>query len=478
MLLRAAHWMRPRPGTPAGAAGAEESQRLGLVLVAAGLAMFIVDLDFFALNLAVPAMAKELDTTATNMQWVISGYMLAGGAFLIPGGRIADILGRKKMLMAGITIFGGASLACGLAPNPEVLIGFRVIQGMGCAILFPVTIAVVTNAFPEERRKRAIGNLYGLAAIATAAGPFVGGGVTESVGWRWVFFLNVPIAALALLLTMRSVRESRDETVPRQIDFKGLAAVALGIAAVTFAVDKGETWGWTSVSTLGLFAAGIALLTVFVLIERRVRLPLVDLALFRNRPYVVVTLLGMVSNTAFCVSTFASTLYLQQVEGYSPLVGGLIFLAASGTVALAGPLSGRLGERFDVARLMGVSIVVGAVGLAAVSFGPALAVYVFALSFFGLGYGLGWALTSVGTQTVVPLEEAGAASGITLAIVVGVAGLGVAVAAALIETLTGGGTTQGDAIETLLRWIAIVSGAVAVALVLARGAAGRKPGRA
>src|SRR5215218_935909 len=199
--------MRPRRGEPAGGV-AERPQRLGLVLVAAGLAMFIVDLDFFALNLTIPKMAEELDTSATNMQWVISGYMLAGGAFLIPGGRLGDILGRRMMLITGIAIFGGASLACGLAPSPEVLIGFRVIQGIGCSILFPVTIAVVTNAYPEERRKRAIGNLYGLAAIATAAGPFVGGGLTEAFGWRWVLLVNVPIAAAALALTLYAVRES------------------------------------------------------------------------------------------------------------------------------------------------------------------------------------------------------------------------------------------------------------------------------
>jgi EmrB/QacA subfamily drug resistance transporter len=470
VLLKAVHWMQPRAGTAA-ADAEQRPQRLGLVLMAAGLAMFIVDLDFFALNLAVPKMATELDTSATNMQWVISGYMLSGGAFLIPGGRLGDILGRRRMLIAGIAIFGGASAACGAAPSPEVLIGFRVIQGIGCSILFPVTIAVVTNAFPEQQRKRAIGNLYGLAAIATAAGPFVGGGVTESIGWRWVFFINVPIAAAALALSVYAVRESRDETVPRQIDFAGLAAVATGIAAITFAVDKGESWGWTSATTLGLFAAGVALLFAFVAIERRVRIPLVDLALFRNRPYVAVTALGTVSNTAFCVSTFASTLYLQQAEGYSPLAGGLIFLAASGTVALAGPLSGRLGERYDVARLMAVAIALGAAGLAVVSTGPGIAVYVAGLAAFGLGYGLGWALTSVGTQTVVPVEQAGEASGVTLAIVVGVAGLGVAVAAALIETLTGGATTQGDAIEELLRWVAIGSAAGALALVALRGAA-------
>jgi EmrB/QacA subfamily drug resistance transporter len=463
--------MRPRRGAP----HAAEPARLGLVLLAAGLAMFIVDLDFFALNLAVPEMAEELDTSATNMQWVISGYMLAGGAFLIPGGRLGDILGRKRMMITGLAVFGGASAACAAAPSPEVLIGFRVIQGLGCSILFPVCIAVVTNAFPEDRRKRAIGNLYGLAAIATAAGPFVGGGVTDALGWRWVFLINVPIAAAALVLAVYAVRESRDETVPRRIDFAGLAAVALGIAAVTFAVDKGEAWGWDSARTLLTFGAGVALLAAFVLVERGVRIPLVDLRLFRNRPYVVITLLGMVANIAFCVSTFASTLFLQRAEGYSPLVAGVIFLAASGALAVAGPVSGVLGERFDVARLMAVANVTGAAGLLVVAADPALAIYIAGLGVFGGGYGLSWALTSVGTQTVVPTERAGEASGVTLAIVVGVAGLGVAIAAAVIEVLTGGGTSEGEAIEELLRYVAIGSGIAALGLGLVRGARAPRP---
>ena len=481
MLAHAPHWKRlPWTGRRSGADGAREPDapaepgRLGLVLVATGLAMFIVDLDFFALNLAIPRMAEELDTSATNMQWVISGYMLAGGAFLIPGGRAADVFGRKRMLLTGIAVFGGASLACGLAPNPEVLIAFRIVQGMGCAILFPVTIAVVTNAFPEERRKRAIGNLYGLAAIATAAGPFVGGGVTESIGWRWVFLLNVPIAAAAFVLTAYAVRESRDESAPRQIDLLGLATIALGIAAFTFAVDKGESWGWGSAQTLGLMAAGLVLIAVFVAIERRVANPLVDLTLFGNRPYVAVTLLGLVANTAFCVGTFASTLYLQRALYYSPLDGGLIFLSASGAMAIAGPLSGRLGERFDVSRLMAAAILLGAIGLAIVATGPDLGVYVAALLAFGFGYGLGWTLTSVGTQTVVPLNQAGVASGVTLAIVVGAAGLGVAVSAALIETLAGGGTTEGEAIEEVLRWVSIGSAVAAIVLVSLRGRVARR----
>lgn len=462
MLLQQRHPAAEKP-----ARGGEGDVRLGMVLAACSMAMFATNLDFFALNLSIPGMARELHTSTTDMQWAISGFMLALGSFLIPGGRLGDILGRRRMLIAGTVIFGLTSLAGGLAPSAGFLIGARVLQGVGAAILFPLCIAVVTNTFPEERRKRAIGNLYGLAAAATAVGPFVGGGLTEALSWRWVLLINVPTAAIAITLMVRSIPESRDETVPRHIDFSGLAAVALGIAAITFAVDRGDAWGWGSARTIGLFAAGIALLISFVTIERRTSYPLVDLKLFRNRRFVAVTLLGMTANIAFVVTTFAATLYLQDVRGYSPLEGGFIFLAASAMQAIAGPLSGRLAERFNIPRTMLVAIAIGAVGLLVIAAGLGIGIYAAALSVFGLGYGLCWAMLSVGTQTVVPPDRAGEASGVSLSIVIGMAGLAVAVVASLIEVVAGGGIGEGTAIEQILRVIAIGSVVVAIPLALA-----------
>ncbi len=446
-----------------------------MVLAACALAMFATNLDFFALNLAIPGMARELDVPTTDMQWALSGYMLALGAFLIPGGRLGDIVGRRRMLIFGTALFGVASLLGGLAPSAGFLIAMRLVQGVGAAILFPLAIAVITNTFPEARRKRAIGNLYGLAAAATAVGPFVGGALTELLSWRWVLLINVPVAAVGIALMLRSVPESRDETVPGNIDWAGLASVALGIAAVTFAVDRGEDWGWASAATLGLFAAGALLLVAFVAIERRAAWPLIDLSLFRNRPYVAVTMLGLTANVVFVVTTFVSTLYLQDVRGYSPLEGGFIFLAASAMQAVAGPLSGRLAERFNVPRVMAVSIAFGAIGLLTVAAGLGIGLYALALTVFGLGYGLCWALLSVGTQSVVPTEQAGAASGVSLAIVIGLAGLGVTVASALIESLTTATSSEGDVIEDLLRVLAIAS--VPIAFALAALGAKRKATR-
>jgi Na+/melibiose symporter-like transporter len=253
-----------------------------------------------------------------------------------------------------------------------------------------------------------------------------------------------------------------------------LLAVVLGIAAVAFAIDRGQSWGWVSLATLGTAGLGLALLVGFVLQEGRTRWPLVDLSLFRNRPYVVVTLAGTVANSCFVVALFASTLYLQQVKGHSPLAAGVIFLAASATLAVAGPLSGVLGERFDIPRLMGGAIVIGAIGLFALSADSALGVYLPALAVFGIGYGLCWSLSSIGTQTVVATERAGEASGVMLAIVVGVAGLCVALTAALIEVLAGGGTGEGAAINGILRVLAIGSAVTGVVLALSRRRAPRR----
>jgi MFS family permease len=271
------------------ASSVAERARLGAaakrgVVAAVALAVFCVDVDFFALNLALPATARDLGVTTTNLQWAIAVYQLTLASFLIPGGRLGDLLGRKRVLLAGIGLFGFSSLLCGASQSAEMLIAARFVQGIGASLLFPVGISVISNAFPVAERGRAIGNVYGVGAIGTAVGPFVGGLLTDLIDWRWVFFFNVPFTLAALLLTRRNVGESRDISAQR-IDLRGLVAVTLGVAAFTYAIDRGSAWGWLSASTLGLAAAGIGLLVLFLFIEARVRSPLVDLELFRNIPY-------------------------------------------------------------------------------------------------------------------------------------------------------------------------------------------------
>ncbi len=453
------------------------ARRRSTLMVAAGLAMFAIDVDFFSLNLALPEMARELDTTTTNLQWAVSAGLLAVAAFLIPAGRIGDIVGRRPMFLVGATVFGLASLGCGLSTSAGMLIGMRVVQGIGASILMPLTIAVVSHAYTDDSaRGRAIGLIYGIGAVGGAAGPFLGGLLTESLGWEWVFFFNVPFAIGALVFGLVGVPDSRDETAPRHVDAVGAVLVALGIVAISYAFDQGPAWGWGSAGFLGLALAGVVLLALFVVVEARVRAPLVDLALFRNRAFVVVTGAGWVANSAFVIAIFATTLYLQQVRDLSPIEAGVVFLAPSIALGFAGPLSGRLAERLRPEQVGALAVLVGGIGLAVQAVDMTVwAVLVIGLGVMGLGYGIAWSYSSVGTQAVVRPEQAGGAAGVTLTVVIGGAGLMLVLAATAIEELSNGPVPTVAALEDVLRIVAgasiVVAGALMVLAARARAVA-------
>lgn len=447
---------------------APTTRRLPTLMVAAGLAMFAIDVDFFSLNLAIPEMAKDLDTTATNLQWAVSAGLLAVAAFLVPAGRIGDIVGRRPMFLVGATVFGLASLGCGLSTSSEMLIGMRVVQGIGASILMPLTIAVVSHAYADESaRGRAIGLVYGIGAVGAAAGPFIGGLLTESLGWEWVFFFNVPFAVGALVFGLVGVPDSRDETAPRHIDVAGAVLVGAGVVAISYAFDRGPAWGWGSAEFIGLVLVGVALLALFVAVEARARAPIVDLGLFRNRAFVIVTGSGWVANSSFVIAIFATTLYLQQVRALSPIEAGFVFLAPSIALGFAGPLSGRLAERLRPEHVGALAVLVGGVGLAVQAVDMTVwAVMVLGLAVMGLGYGIAWSYSSVGTQAVVRPEQAGGAAGVTLTVVIGGAGLLLVVAATAIEELSNGPVPTVAALQDVLRVVAGASIVVAGLLTL------------
>jgi MFS family permease len=443
------------------------------IIAAVALAVFCTDVDFFALNLALPDMASGLGVTTTDLQWAVTIYQLTLASLLIPAGRLGDLLGRRRVLVTGIAIFAVASLLCGTAQSATMLVCFRFVQGLGAAMLFPVGIAVVSNAFTAGARGRAIGNVYAIGAIGTAVGPFVGGLLTDTLSWRWVFFFNVPFALAALVVAVREVPESRDASA-EQVDLTGLACVVAGIAGITLAIDRGSDWGWLSAPTLLVAVAGIGLLATFAAVERRVRFPLVDLALFRNVPYVTITLAGAAGNVGTCLMLFLASIYLQQVRDLSPLLAGTIFLAPAVASAAAGILAGRLGERGTPPRVvMGTALTVGAIALALLAFVTAWPAYVAAFMLAGFGLGVTWSYTSVGTQAVVPEAMAGGASGVTLAVVIGLGGLSVAVGATILEVLTAHGDSTQTAIHRLFAGLAVLALASAAALL----AAGHAPGR-
>jgi EmrB/QacA subfamily drug resistance transporter len=418
------------------------------------MALFCVQIDYFAMNLALPRMATELGSSVPDLQWIISVYMLALGAFMVPAGRIGDIFGRRRALLAGVALFGLASAACALAPSVPLLIAFRAMQGLAAALIFPVSVSVLTNAFDAAKAGRAIGLAYGIAGLGNAAGPLIGGLLTDTVGWRWIFWLNLPLTAISLIIGAWSITESSDETAPRRIDIAGFALITCGIGLFALTFDRAPAWGWLSTWTVIAFAGSLMALAAFVIVENRVRWPLVDLSLARNPSFTVLVVTGTISNIAYAVTIFLSTLDLQQVRGLDPLTAGLVFLGPSAGAALGGVLAGRLAASHPPVLVMGATSVIAALCLAALAASHGWAVYLPALTACGFALGLVYAFTTVATQAVVRPERAGEAAGVTLTALVALGGVGVAVSGTVLEMLQRGGMSTAAAVDFILAVLA------------------------
>lgn len=437
------------------------------------MALFCVQIDYFAANLALPRMASDFGSAPTDLQWVISVYMLTLGAFMVPAGRIGDIFGRRKALMAGVALFGVASVLCALAPSVPMMIAFRALQGLGAALVFPVSVSVLTNAFPAAKASHAIGLAYGIAGLGNAAGPLIGGLLTDTVGWRWIFWLNVPLTVVSLALGGWSIEESSDQSAPRRIDIMGLAFITVGIGLFTLTFDRAPNWGWASVPTAVAFAGALIALALFVVVENRVQWPLIDLSLVQNARFSILVIAGSVANIAYTVAIFLSTLNLQQVRVLDPLTAGLVFLGPSAGAALGGVLSGRLAASRPPLLVMGLTSVAAAVSLAALAASDVWIVYLTALSACGFTLGLVYAFTTVATQAVVRPERAGEAAGVTLTALVTLAGVGVALSGTVLEMLEGGGQSTAAAIDTIIGVLAaLLLTAGAVVLWIARAPTG------
>jgi MFS family permease len=366
-------------------------------------------------------------------------------------------------------VFGGASLVCGLSSSYGLLIGFRALQGLGAAAIFTVSVSAISTAVASDHRGVAIGALYGIANIGTALGPFIGGLLTEQLSWRWVFFLNVPLAAVAILCCLRWLSSTPPAGATVRIDWLGLVLVSSAVVAVAYAADRGGEWGWSSPALIGLLALDVVLLVVFTVVERRVRDPLINMSLFRNRAFVLITVGGTIANIVYTATVLSTTIYLQDGRGLSPTVAGLVFLAPSVAVALSGPLAGRLAARRPVPVLIPATLLLGGVSLLATSAANAWGAYVPLLGLTGIALGLGWTLPSIGTQTVVDPARAGEAAGVNLTVMVTIAGVGVAVAGTLIELGRTGTAQIVGATKEVLRLISVLSivgGAVLLAITL------------
>ena len=385
------------------------------IVAAMSVPLFILTVDINGVIVALPDIGLDLDASTTSLQWVMNAYLLAFASLLLPIGRVADVVGRRRVLIVGTTVFGLASLSNGLAPNELVLIIGRAVQGAGAAMFFATSLSIVSNAFSAEERGRGIGIWTAVGASGAAAGPLIGGVLTELLSWRWFFFVNVPIAVAAVVLILLVVEESRDESAGGRIDVPGFLASTAGVVALVLGIQESDNQGWGSPLVLGLLAAAVVLLVAFVVVERHVKNPLFDLDLFRNRNFVSSNIVGALQNYTFFGISFFLTLYLQNVLGLTAGETGLMFLAVTGPFVAASPFMGKayntLGGRWGM--FIGIALcAVSAAMLTALEVDSDLLIVVAAFVVLGIGSAFGYNISTTAGMSSIEEDKAGAASGI------------------------------------------------------------------
>jgi EmrB/QacA subfamily drug resistance transporter len=305
----------------------------------------MIMLDNTVVNVALPSIQKSLGASLSGLEWTINAYTLSFAVLLVTGGRLGDIFGRRRAFLSGVVIFALSSATAGFAPSAGALVASRAVQGVGAALMLPATLSIISNAFPPHERGKAIGTWAGVSALALAIGPVVGGVLTEHVSWRAIFFLNIPVAAAAVIVTLAAARESRDLTVPRKVDFAGIGALTLGIGGLVLALVEGNNWGWGSGRVLALFAVALVGIVSFALIELKVRYPMIEYRFFRSRTFLATNGVAFSVSFAMLAMFFFMALYLQNILGYSPLEAGVRFLPSTIVIMIVAPLAGRLTDR-------------------------------------------------------------------------------------------------------------------------------------
>jgi EmrB/QacA subfamily drug resistance transporter len=348
----------------------EETNRW-LVLVLVCLAQFMVILDATITNVALPSIQEDLGFTPAGLQWVVNAYTLLFGGFLLLGGRMGDLIGRKRIFIAGVAVFSTASLLCGLSHSTGMLIAARGLQGLGAALVSPAALSIITTTFEEgPDRTKALGVWSAIAAGGAAFGLLLGGVLTELLSWEWIFFVNVPVGIAAGLLSLRFVPESRAPDRPESFDIAGAVSVTAGLIVLVYAIVKAESFGWGSARTLGLLAAAFALLAAFVVIEKRSHSPLIRLGIFRIRSLTIANLVLLAIGAGLFANFFFASLYVQQILGYTPIEAGLAFLPVTFGIGIGAGLAQQLIKRFDVRRIAVGGMVLAAIGLYVLSLVP------------------------------------------------------------------------------------------------------------
>jgi EmrB/QacA subfamily drug resistance transporter len=380
-------------------------------------AFFMVILDVAIVNVALPSIQADLAFSQQNLQWVVSAYALTFGGLLLLGGRTADLLGRRRVFVAGVAVFAVASLLGGLAPNVALLIAARALQGIGAAAMTPAALSILMTTFREgAERNKALGAWGAVGASGLTIGLLVGGVLTETVGWAWIFFLNVPISALVIVLSPFLLDETRAVGVARRFDLAGAATVTSALSLLVYALVDAGAAGWGSVQTIGLIVGSALLLAAFGVIERRSSAPLVPFRIFRLSALLGSNVAGVFFGAAVYGMFFIITLYLQQVLGYSPLKAGFAWLALSVTALVTSVGGAQLVTRTGPRRPLVAGLAIAAAGIWLLSRVPVQGDYVHtllpALIVTGMGVGLAFVTMSIGALEGVEERDSGLASGL------------------------------------------------------------------
>src|SRR5216683_2861723 len=330
-----------------------EENRKWWTLAAVAVGLFMIMLDNTIVNVALPSIERSLHMSISSLEWIVTAYALTFAALLITGGKLGDLYGRRKMFTAGLVIFTLASLACGLAPSAGILIAARAVQGVGAAVMSPATLSIITATFPPKERGQAIGIWAGVSALALAIGPLAGGLIVDNINWNWIFFVNVPVGVLGIVVAKFFIDESRDTSHEQSIDFPGLVTSGTGLFALSYALIEGNAKGWSSAEILGLFAAAAILLVGFVLLESRQRLPMLDLSLFKIGSFVGANIVAMLVSLGMFGVFFFVSLYIQNILGFTPTQAGASFLPMTILIILVAPLAGKWSDRIGSRWLMG-----------------------------------------------------------------------------------------------------------------------------
>jgi EmrB/QacA subfamily drug resistance transporter len=457
---------------------AELDPRRWKALAVLGIAYLMVVLDVSIVNVALPSIQKDLNFSTENLQWVVSGYALTFGGFLLLGGRAGDLLGRRRLFMAGLAFFSIASLLCGFSVSSGMLVAMRLLQGAAGAVLSPSVFSITSVTFEEgTERNKALGILGAIAGSGAAIGVLLGGVLVEYIGWEWIFFVNVPIGAATLLLVPRVVRESRAEGLTQHFDALGATTVTASLILFVFGLTESTSHGWGSGRVVSSLIVSAALMLTFLAIESRSRSPLVPLSVFRRRTLVGANSIGFGLGTTIFGTFFVLSLYMHDVLGFSPIKTGVGYLAVALTAVVSSGVSQALVTRAGVKPVLAFGLLVLAGGLGYLSQISAHGSY-FADLFAGfvlVGVGLGFSFVPVSIAALggVAAHEAGLASGLinTSQQIGGALGLAILVTVSTTRAkhLVASGSSRTDALVSgfgLAFWVAVGFAAVALAATL------------